>query len=56
MIDKRCPVCKTALKKTEESSVKCIACEAVISEHVPWESKFGYDWIKELKEAEDAQS
>jgi len=56
MIDKRCPICKTAIKETENNSIKCIACEAVISEHIQWESKFGYDWIKELKEAQDAQS
>ena len=56
MIDKRCPICKTVIKETENNSIKCITCEAVISDDVQWQSQFGYEWIKELKEAQDAQS
>jgi len=47
MIDKACPVCKTAIKETKEKTVKCITCQAVISEDVQWESKYGYEWVEE---------
>ena len=55
MIDIVCPKCKTALDKKAENSTKCISCSMVISDHV-WESKFGYEWIKELEEIQDAKS
>ena len=51
-----CPICKTALKETEKDSVQCTTCQADISDHVQWESKFGYEWVKELKEIQDAKS
>jgi len=47
MIDKACPVCKTAIKETKEKTVKCITCQAVISEDVQWQSKYGYEWVEE---------
>jgi transcription initiation factor TFIIIB Brf1 subunit/transcription initiation factor TFIIB len=56
MIDKSCPICKTAIKETENNSIECTACKAIISDDIQWQSQFGYEWIKELKEAQDAQS
>ena len=56
MIDKVCPICKTGIKETEATTIKCTTCQAVISEDVQWERKFGYEWVKELKEIQDAQS
>jgi len=56
MIDDICPICKTSLKETEENSVKCTTCQAVISDDAKWESSFGYEWVKALKEIQDAQS
>jgi len=47
MVDKACPICKTAIKDTKEKTVKCITCQAVISEDVLWESKYGYEWVEE---------
>lgn len=55
MIDIVCPKCKAALDETAEITTKCKVCQMVISDHV-WESKFGYEWIKELEEIQDAQS
>ena len=54
MIDTVCPKCKTALDPKSESSTKCIACQTIITDHV-WESKFGYEWIKELEEIQNAK-
>ena len=56
MIDDICPICKTAIKETKEDSVQCTTCQAVISDDAKWESSFGYEWVKELKEIQDAQS
>ena len=47
MMDKVCPICKTVLKETKEYQVKCITCQAVISEDIQWESKYGYEWVEE---------
>ena len=47
MIDDICPICKTAIKETKEDQVKCITCQAVISENIQWESKYGYEWVEE---------
>ena len=47
MVDKACAICKTAIKETKEKTVKCITCQAVISEDVQWESKYGYEWVEE---------
>jgi transcription initiation factor TFIIIB Brf1 subunit/transcription initiation factor TFIIB len=55
MIDTVCPKCKAALEETEENSTKCKVCKMVISDHV-WESKFGYEWVKELEELQNAKS
>ena len=55
MIDTVCPKCKTALDETKESFTKCKACKMIISDHV-WESKFGYEWVKELEELQNAKS
>ena len=55
MIDIVCPKCKAALDEKAEIATKCKVCQMVISDHV-WESKFGYEWIKELEEIQDAQS
>jgi len=52
----QCPICKTALKNTESGTTKCIACNAVISSDVNLDSKFGYEWTKELEDLQDAQS
>ena len=46
MMEKICPICKTALKDTKENEVKCITCQVVISEDVQWQSKYGYDWVQ----------
>ena len=46
-MDKVCPVCKTALKETKENQIRCIVCQAVISEDVQWQSKYGYEWVQE---------
>ena len=56
MMDQICPICKTALKETENDSVECVACKAVLSEDAKWENSFGYEWVKELKDIQDAQS
>ena len=56
MIDKRCPICKTVIKETEKNSIECKSCKAILSDDMQWQSQFGYEWIKELKEAQDAQS
>ena len=47
MMEKVCPICKTALKDTKHDQVKCITCQAVISEDVQWQSKYGYEWVQE---------
>jgi|TARA_R110002126_G_scaffold7381_1_gene36287 predicted nucleic acid-binding Zn ribbon protein len=56
MIDKLCPICKTAIEETEKNSIECKSCKAILSDDMQWQSQFGYEWIKELKEAQDAQS
>jgi transcription initiation factor TFIIIB Brf1 subunit/transcription initiation factor TFIIB len=56
MIDKICPICKAAIKETEKNSIECKSCKAILSDDMQWQSQFGYEWIKELKEAQDAQS
>lgn len=55
MIDIVCPKCKTALDEKAENSTTCKACAMIIADHV-WESKFGYEWVKELEELQNAQS
>jgi len=55
MIDIVCPKCKAALDEKAENYTKCKTCAMIISDHV-WESKFGYEWIKELEELQNAQS
>jgi uncharacterized Zn finger protein (UPF0148 family) len=47
MMEKICPICKTALKETKDNQVKCITCQAVISEDIQWQSKYGYEWVQE---------
>ena len=55
MIDIVCPKCKTALDETKENTTQCKVCQMVITDHV-WESKFGYEWVKELEELQNVQS
>jgi|TARA_R110000782_G_scaffold249830_1_gene337077 hypothetical protein len=56
MIDKICPVCKTAIKKSDKTFIKCLTCECVISDQAEFDSKFGYEWVKEIVDAQDAKS
>ena len=56
MIDKLCPICKTDIEETEKNSIECKSCKAILSDDMQWQSQFGYEWIKELKKAQDAQS
>ena len=56
MIDEICPVCKTAIRKTEKRSIECLTCKCIISEQAEFDSKFGYEWVKEIVDAQDAKS
>jgi transcription initiation factor TFIIIB Brf1 subunit/transcription initiation factor TFIIB len=46
MIDEICPVCKTAIRKTEKRSIECLTCKCIISEQAEFDSKFGWSKLK----------
>ena len=51
----QCPVCKTVLLNIKNGEAKCTACNAMVS-NADLDSKFGYEWTKELEDLQDAQS
>ena len=51
----QCPVCKTVLLNIKNGEAQCTACNAMVS-NADLDSKFGFEWTKELEDLQDAQS